>query len=74
MRQLDLAAEQVNMPVALQGVPFGLLKPYLAALIWQMYDNNKNQTVFSFRKWFVSITVTVEQIRPLLEQWFGPHP
>lgn len=74
MRQLDLAAEDVAMPEALQNIPFSQLKPYLAALVWQMYDNNRNQPVFTFRKWFVSITVTVEQLRPVLEQWFGPHP
>lgn len=71
---LDVAAGDITMPNAVRAIPWGELKPYLARLVWQMYDNNQEQAVFTFRKWFVSFTVTVGMIRPLLEQWFGPHP
>ena len=74
MRELDIAAGTVTMPAVVQNIPWPELKPYLARLIWQMYDSNQDQPVFTFRKWFISFTVTVAMIRPLLEQWFGPHP
>lgn len=74
MRELNIAATSVPLPAALENIPFGAIKPYLAALIWQMYDENQNQPVFTFKKWFLSFTVTVEMIRPLLVRWFGDHP
>lgn len=74
MQNVQEASANVAAPAFLNNVPFALLKPYIASLVWQLYDANKTQAVFSVRKWFISITITVEQIRPLLEQWFGPHP
>lgn len=74
MQTVQEAATAVETPGFLNNVPFAAIKPYIAALVWQLYDANKSAPILSVRKWFISITVTVEQIRPLLEQWFGPHP
>lgn len=74
MRQLDLAASSVPMPAVLERIPWSQIKPYITQLVWRMYDDTKDQPVLTVKKWFISITLTVEQARPVFELLFGPHP
>lgn len=74
MAKVDLQRSYVPAPAALQNIPWDVLRPYLVKLVWALYDEHKNETIFTVRKWFISISIRVEQVRPLLEAWFGPHP
>lgn len=46
-------------------------KPLVGVLVWRWYDAHKDDTLFTFKKWVFSLSIKVEQCRPLLVTLFG---
>lgn len=51
----------------------GLLND-ISERVWLWYDQNQEDVIFKFKKWFISFDVKVKNVRVIFERIFGPRP
>jgi hypothetical protein len=67
-------ADAIQADSALQYIPRLALERYFKRMLWKLYDEDKDQVLFTAKKWFITITVTTAHLRPFIERWAGPRP
>lgn len=50
-----------------------LIKQTISTLFWMWYLNNSEDRILTIKKWFISKTIRVKDLRPAFELLFG-HP